>query len=82
MTATSPIQFGQNLPLAPTGAVPILKGELRVINTDPHNLKEKGLVPVPTPRGEAMWVHPDIVQIQQWMTVISRKSKGKAKTFL
>ena len=26
-----------------------------------------------------MWVHPDIVESQQWTTVTSRKSKGKAK---
>jgi len=32
MTATSPIQFGPDLSPAPTRVVPILKGELRVIN--------------------------------------------------
>jgi len=64
MTTSSPIQFRRNLLLAPTGVVPIPKGKLRVINTDPHNQKEKGLIPVPTPRGETMWVHPDIVQSQ------------------
>jgi len=37
MTASSLIQFGWNLPLAPTGVVPIPKGELEVINTDPQN---------------------------------------------
>ena len=26
-----------------------------------------------------MWVHPDIVESQQWTTVTSRKSKRKAK---
>ena len=26
-----------------------------------------------------MWVHPDIVEIQQWTTVTNRKSRGKAK---
>ena len=26
-----------------------------------------------------MWVHLDIVKSQQWMTVTSMKSKGKAK---
>jgi len=36
-----------------------------VINTDSHNQKEKDLIPVPTPRGETMWVHPDIVKSQQ-----------------
>ena len=65
MTATLLIQFRQNLPLAPTGVVPILKGELRVINIDPHNQREKGLIPVPTPQRETMWVHPDIIKSQQ-----------------
>ena len=50
-----------------------------MINTDSHNQKEKGLVPVLTPREETMWVHPDIVESQQWTTVTNRKSKGKAK---
>ena len=27
-----------------------------------------------------MWVHPDIVESQQWTTVMSRKSRGKAKS--
>jgi len=79
VTTSSLIQFGRNLPPAPTRVVSIPKGELRVINTDPYNQKEKGLVPVPTPRGETMWVHPDIVESQQWMTVTNTKSKGKAK---
>jgi len=26
-----------------------------------------------------MWVHPDIVESQQWTTVTNRKSRGKAK---
>jgi len=59
--------------------VPIPKGELRVINTDPHNWRGEGLIAIPTPPGETMWVHPDIVESQQWMTVTSRKSKGKAR---
>jgi len=79
MTATSPIQFGRDLLLAPTGVVPIPKGEIRVINTDPHNQREKGLIPVPTPQGETMWVHPDIVKSLQWTTVTSMKSKSKAR---
>jgi len=65
MTATTPLQFGRDLPLGPTGVVSISKRELRVINIDPHNKKEKGLVPVPALRGEIMWVHPDIVESQQ-----------------
>ena len=65
MTSTSPIQFDRDLSLAPTGVVPIPKGELRAVNTDPYNEKEKGLVPVPTPREKIMWVHHDIVESQQ-----------------
>ena len=49
MTATSPIQFGRDLPLAPTGVVPFPKRKLREINTDPHNQRDKCLIPVPTP---------------------------------
>jgi len=79
MTTTSPIQFGRDLSLAPTGVVSIPKKELKVINTDPHNQKEKCLISVPTSRGETMWVHLDIVKSQQWTTVTNRKSKGKAR---
>ena len=50
-----------------------------MINTDPHHQQEKGLVPIPTPQGEIMWVHLDLVESQQWTTVTYRKSKGKAK---
>jgi len=51
-----------------------------VINTYSHNKKEKGLVPIHAPRGEIMWVHPDIIESQQWTIVTNRKSRGKAKT--
>ena len=50
-----------------------------MINIDPHHQQEKGLVPVPTPQGEVMWVHPDLMDGQQWTTVTRRRSKGKAK---
>ena len=36
-------------------------------------------MPIPTPQGEIMWVHPDLVDGQQWTTVTNRKSKSKAK---
>ena len=48
-----------------------------MINTDPHHQQEKGLVPVPMLQEEIMWVHPDLVEGQQWTT--NRKSKGKVK---
>ena len=50
-----------------------------MINIGPHNQREKSLIPVPTPQGETMWVHPDIVESQLWTTVTNRKSRGKAK---
>ena len=48
------IQFGRDLSLAPTGGVSIPKGRLKVVNIDPYKKKEKGLIPVPAPRGEIM----------------------------
>ena len=72
------LQFGVQPPM-PARVVPILEGELKVINTDPHHQREKGFVPVPTPREETMWVHPDLIEGKQWTTAISKKSKGKAK---
>ena len=59
------LQFGRNLLLVPAGMVPIPKGELKVINADPHHKKVEGLVHVPTAHEEIMWVHPDIIKIQQ-----------------
>ena len=79
MTNTVPLQFSMDLPLAPIEVVLIPKRELRVINTNPHNQKEKGLVPVPTSQGETMWVHPGIVKSQQWTTVTNMKSKRKSR---
>jgi len=75
---TSFLQF-RNQPLTPAGVVPISKGELKMINTDPHHQQEKGLIPIPTPQGEIMWVHPNLVEGQQWTVVTNRKSKGKVK---
>ena len=67
------------MPPQPAGVSPIPAGRLKITNSDPHHQKEKGLVPVPTPRGEIMWVHPDIVEDQQWTTVNHKRSKGKSK---
>ena len=50
-----------------------------MINMDPHHQQEKGLIPILTPQGKVMWVHLDLVDSQQWTTVTSRTSKGKAK---
>ena len=50
-----------------------------MLNADLHHRREKGLVPIPTPKGETMWVHPDLVEGWQWTTITNRKSRGKAK---
>jgi hypothetical protein len=63
----------------PAGVAPIPTGELKIINSDPHRQKEKGLIHVSTPRGEVMWVHPDIVQDQQWTTANRKKPRGRGK---
>jgi len=76
---TSFLQFGVQSPI-PARVVPIPKGKLRILNIDTHYQQEKGLVPVSTPQGEIMWVHPNLVESKQWITVTNRKSKGKAKT--
>ena len=67
----------RNQPPTLAGVVPIPKGELRMVNTDPHHQQEKGLVPVPTPQGESMWVHPDLVEGQQWVTLPTGSPKAK-----
>jgi len=58
------LQFGKDLPSMQAGVVPIPKGELRVINIDPHYKEKKDLVPILTLQGEIIWVHPDLVQSQ------------------
>ena len=82
MTTIAPLHFGRHLPLAPIGVVPIPKEELRVINTNPCNKKEKGLVSVSTPQREIMWVHPNLIETQQWMTITNRKAKKRLEHLL
>ena len=80
MTAnmTSFLQFGVQPPTL-ARVVPIPKGELRVLNTDPHHQREKSLVSIPTPQKEIMLVHPELMEGQPWTTVTNKKSKGKRK---
>ena len=54
----------------------------RVINTDPHHQREKGPISVPTPQGEIMWVHPDLMESQQWTTLPTGSPKVKKKLHL
>ena len=65
----TPLQFGRDLLSVPARVVLIPKRKLKVVNIDLHRKQEKGLVPIPTPCGEIIWVHPDIIQSQQLTTV-------------
>ena len=48
-TNMTPFLLFEVQPPIPAVVVPILKGELRVINTDPYHQQKKSLVPIPTP---------------------------------
>ena len=58
------------------GLSPISKGEMKVISIT-GDQKDKGLVPMTTQSGEVMWVHPDILNDEQW---IKANAKGKGKS--
>ena len=73
------LQFGKELPSVLAGVIPIPKVGLRVINTDPHNKKEKGLVPVPTPRGEIMWVHHILSKANNGQLLDTENLKARLK---
>src|SRR4051812_1908325 len=76
---TSCIQFGQSPPTSTT-VYPIPAVEMRVINSDPHRQREKGLVRTTIPGGGAMWIHPDLLdEVTPWTKVSRKKSRGKTK---
>jgi hypothetical protein len=72
------LQFG-GMPPVPAGVTPIPEIELRLTNIDLHGSREKGLVPISAPKGEIMWVHPDLIKDQQWTVGTGKKARGKAK---
>ena len=46
--------------------------------------RQKGLVFHTTPNGEILWVHPDLLEDEQWTTSTSKKKsnvKGKEKSY-
>src|SRR4051812_30312807 len=50
---------------------------MTVVNTDPYQQEQKGLVPVNLTNGEVCWVHPDLVNDDQpWVPVASRRTKA------
>ena len=75
------VQFGDFPPVAAVdGVVPIHKGEMRLKKTNLYSQEDRGLVPFTTPKGEIMWVHPDLLRDQQWTNTPSKKKGGKAKS--
>src|SRR5438270_5502028 len=76
---TSCIQFGQSPP-TPTAVYPIHAVEMRIINSDPHRQREKGLVRTTLPGGGAMWIHPDLLdEVTPWTAISRKKSRDKTK---
>jgi len=75
MTSSVPLQFGKDIPLAPTGVILIPKGKQRVINVDPRN--KEGLVPVPTPQEKIMWV--TLISSKANSGLLSPKGSPKVK---
>ncbi|ONK56581.1 uncharacterized protein A4U43_C10F10350 [Asparagus officinalis] len=55
------------------GVKPIPQVEARVVNFDPYKKKEKGMVPYTTPKAELMWVSPDLLMDEQWISANSKK---------
>ena len=58
------------------GLTPVPKARLNVVNPMTEKQKAKGLIPLTTKSGEIMWVHPNIVEDEQWE---SSKPKLKAQ---
>lgn len=61
---------------SPAGVTPILVGKLVLVNHDPHNLKQKGLSPVTTKRGEIICVYPDLLEEKQ-LSASNRRRKSR-----
>ena len=57
---------------------PFLKARLDVVNLMAEKQKAKGLILMMTKSGEIMWVHPNIVEDEQW---VSSKPKLKGKSY-
>lgn len=71
------MEFGRGLPKVsvPSGLVPIPQSEMRVINQDPHNQRDKGLVPYHSPTGQVWWLHPDLLEDMCQETLTKNKPR-------
>src|SRR3954464_1290918 len=76
---TSCIQFGRSPP-TPIAVYPIHAVEMRIINSDTHRQREKGLFRTTLPGGGAMWIHPDLLhEVTRWTAISRKKSRDKTK---
>ena len=66
----------------PAGVIPILEGELRVINTDPYHQREKGLVPVPILRERSCGFIPTSWQANSGLLLLIGSPGAKQKLCL
>ena len=72
------LEFGKTSKVTvPDGAFPIPEARLEVKHSSAKTQEMKGLVPLTLGTGELMWVHPDLVQHEQWA---SKKSKSKGNS--
>lgn len=70
------LQFGQEfLKVEIPNGVMVPKVITRIINMGLSPLQIQGLVFVPIPNGEMMWVCPDIIEGGEWTTIVSMKIK-------
>jgi len=63
--------------IVPDGTYPVPAPRLEVTHPAVKTQDNKGLVPLTLETGEIMWIHPDLVQDEQWD---SKKSKSKGKS--
>ena len=72
------LEFGKTPKvIVPDGSFPIPKARLEVRDPSVKTQEIKGLVPLTFETEEIMWIHPDLVQDEQWA---SKKSKSKGKS--
>ena len=76
------LQFSRDLPLMSARVVFIPKVKLKVINTNPHYKKEKGLVPVLIPHGEIMWLIPILSKVSNGLLWLKRSPKAKLERLI
>ena len=71
------LEFGKTPKVTvPDGTFPIPEARLEVKHSSAKTQESKGLVPLTLETGKIMWIHPDLVQDEQWD---AKKSKSRGK---